>query len=114
MYRWISSYLTSYLKDKLNKHIENEYIEKINNELNQLINIFTDYHIKIGKRTSSTSHTYSSGTMNSIITKFENLNKIVDNYDNFYSFNSNNSKMDLINEFFNINIKERQNKNVEG
>ena len=119
--------LTSYLKDKLNKIIENEYIEKINNELNQLINIFTDYHIKIGKRTSSTSHTYSSGTMNSIITKFENLNKIVDNYDNFYSFNSNNSKMDLINEFFNINIiheinsisenfekeKERQNKNIE-
>ena len=97
--------LTLYFKEKFNiDQLEQEYTKNIENDLSELKELFTDFHINIGKRASSATLSYPSGSMNSIILTFENWNKTIKNYSTFYSFELSDMKKNLTTKFIDEKI----------
>ena len=93
--------LTQYLHESLTtEKLKNQYKETVNSDFQKVINILTDYHIKIGKRVSEASHTYSNAAMNSMIQRYMDWSEDVNDFDVLYSLEVSESKKDKVKELY--------------
>ena len=97
--------LTQYLHSEITTDkLKDQYKKKVNSDFNDVIQILSQYHKKMGKRASDASHTYTNAAMNSIIERYMNWNDEVKVFDILYSLDVPQSKIDKIKEFFNKEI----------
>ena len=62
-----TNYTDGFRSNLTTDQIKQDYQNRVNEDFNDIINILTEYHVLMGKRASTTSQSYSSGAMNTII-----------------------------------------------
>ena len=97
--------LSSFLNEKIDlSYLKYNYNDKIQNNLSELKKILINYHYYISNRAATASHTYNMNSMSTIIMKYKDWVKQLNNLNLVFDFELTDTKKQSINELYNIII----------